>query len=50
MRGSRSTQTYYDWGCCMNCHIEFIEDREERWRSGWRPSPEEVAAFQRKIS
>lgn len=50
MRSSRSTRTYYDFGCCMNCHCEFVEDREERWASGWRPTPEQVAAFLRKIS
>ena len=49
MRGSRSTKTYYDFGCCMHCHIEFVEDREDRWRGGWRPSPEEIEAFLRKI-
>lgn len=44
MKGNQSTRTYYDWGCCMHCHIEFVEDREERWRSGWRPSAEEIGA------
>jgi len=43
MKGSISTQTYFKWGCCMHCHIEFVEDREERWKNGWRPSPDEVA-------
>ena len=23
--------------CCNNCYIKFVEDREERWLSGWRP-------------
>jgi hypothetical protein len=38
----RSTFTWYDYGCCIECYIFFIEGRPERWRSGWRPSPEEV--------
>jgi hypothetical protein len=23
--------------CCNKCYIKFVEDREERWLSGWRP-------------
>jgi hypothetical protein len=23
--------------CCFKCYINFVEDREERWASGWRP-------------
>jgi len=38
MRGSKSNITYYNWSCCSNCFIYFVEGREERWRSGWRPS------------
>ena len=25
------------FGACHNCYIQYIEDREERWNSGWRP-------------
>ena len=42
MRG-RSTFTWYDYGCCIDCYIYFIEGRPQRWLDGWRPSPEEVA-------
>ncbi len=24
--------------CCFNCYIQHIEDREERWKTGWRPN------------
>lgn len=24
--------------CCFSCYIKFVEDREERWKSGWRPN------------
>ena len=24
--------------CCQNCYIQYIEGREERWKSGWRPN------------
>ena len=23
--------------CCFNCYIKYVEGREERWLSGWRP-------------
>ena len=44
MKGTKSTACYYDWGTCFFCFIEFIEDREQRWKDGWRPSPEEIQA------
>lgn len=24
--------------CCMNCYIQWVEGREERWKTGWRPN------------
>ena len=24
--------------CCFSCYVQYIEDREERWKSGWRPN------------
>ena len=24
--------------CCFKCFIEYVEDREERWKTGWRPN------------
>ena len=26
--------------CCLGCYIQWIEDREERWLTGWRPEKE----------
>ena len=23
--------------CCFNCYIQYIEGREKRWKTGWRP-------------
>ena len=23
--------------CCEKCYIQWVEDREERWKTGWRP-------------
>lgn len=27
--------------CCFGCFIQYVEDREERWLSGWRPELKE---------
>ena len=43
MKG-KSTNTYLDHGVCVLCSIHWIEGREQRWKDGWRPSPEEVKA------
>jgi len=24
--------------CCEKCYIQYIEGREERWKTGWRPN------------
>ena len=26
--------------CCKMCYFQWVEDREERWESGWRPTKE----------
>ena len=26
--------------CCSDCYIQYVEHREERWESGWRPEIE----------
>lgn len=23
--------------CCFDCYIQYVEGREERWKTGWRP-------------
>ena len=28
---------FLKFDCCNLCYIKYIEDREERWLSGWRP-------------
>ena len=28
-------ETKYE--CCRNCYIQYVEDREKRWKQGWRP-------------
>ena len=24
--------------CCSKCYVQYVEGREERWNSGWRPN------------
>ena len=24
--------------CCEKCYIQFVEGREDRWKTGWRPN------------
>ena len=24
--------------CCFDCYIQYIQGREERWKTGWRPN------------
>jgi hypothetical protein len=45
MKGNKSTFTFYDYGCCVDCYIFWLETRPEaiqRWKEGWRPSQEEI--------
>ena len=28
------------YGCCFKCYIKYVDGREERWKSGWRPKGE----------
>ena len=28
------------FGACLTCYIQYIEDREDRWSTGWRPQKE----------
>jgi hypothetical protein len=26
------------YDCCFSCYIQYVEGREERWKTGWRPN------------
>ena len=28
------------YDCCYNCFYQYVDGREERWKSGWRPQGE----------
>ena len=35
---SSRDDTYMNkFDCCFGCYIQYVENREERWKSGWRP-------------
>jgi len=46
----KSTITFYKYGCCVDCTIYFIEGREERWKSGWRPTAEHLTAYKQNMN
>ena len=31
---------FLKFDCCYKCYIQYVEDREERWETGWRPNNE----------
>ncbi len=31
----------HKYECCQNCFIQYVDGREERWQTGWRPNQEE---------
>lgn len=49
MKG-KSTNSYFDFGVCVGCKIQFIEGREAKWKDGWRPSEQEVEAYKASLS
>jgi len=28
--------------CCFECYVQWVEEREDRWESGWRPAKEQT--------
>ena len=36
---NRDDDVYFSkYETCRKCYLKYIEDREERWKSGWRPN------------
>jgi hypothetical protein len=36
---NREDDVYFSkYETCRQCYIKYIEDREDRWKSGWRPN------------
>lgn len=49
MKGPKSIVSFYEHGCCVFCKMYFVEGREERWLTGWRPDAAAIAAMSEKI-
>ena len=32
------------YDCCMKCYFDYIDGREERWQTGWRPEKKDLKA------
>lgn len=48
MKGAKSNITYYNYGCCTDCFIWFLEGRPEtikKWKEGWRPDEQQMAHY-----
>ena len=43
-------KTYFKFGCCRYCYVEFIEHREQRWLDGWRPDQEQIKRLHDKMT
>jgi hypothetical protein len=52
MMKGRSTYTFYDYKCCIDCFIWFLEGRPEKiteWKAGWRPNEEQMTWFRESM-
>lgn len=39
---NREDDVYFSkFNTCHKCYVNYIEDREERWKNGWRPNQTE---------
>ena len=39
---NREDDLYFSkYDACHKCYVKYIEDREDRWKSGWRPNKTE---------
>ena len=37
------------FSCCYECYVDFVADREDRWKYGWRPDDDRIQlAMQRR--
>jgi len=37
------------FSCCYECYVDFVADREDRWKDGWRPDDDRIQlAMQRR--
>ena len=37
LNSSRDDLYLLKFQCCFDCYIKYVDGREERWKTGWRP-------------
>jgi hypothetical protein len=37
MMDSKQSVYIAKWQCCHDCYIKYVDGREDRWLTGWRP-------------
>jgi len=37
MMDSKQSVYIVKWQCCYDCYIKYVDGREDRWLTGWRP-------------
>mgnify|MGYP001611260754 FL=1 len=45
MTNNLDATSYLKFKCCVQCYIQFIEGRPDRWNEGWRPEGEEFVRY-----
>jgi hypothetical protein len=45
MREPGDPLSYFTFRCCSHCATKFAEPNREKWLKGWRPNPDDVAAY-----
>lgn len=35
---TRDDVSLVKFDCCYKCYVQWVEDREDRWATGWRPN------------
>jgi hypothetical protein len=48
MMKGKSTYTWYDYACCVDCYIWFLDGRPatiEKWKAGWRPDDAQLKHY-----
>jgi hypothetical protein len=41
-RDRADEQSHIEYGCCSKCAMKWAHANKDKWKSGWRPAPDEV--------
>lgn len=45
MRTADDALSFREYECCESCKLKWAESRREKWKSGWRPTTDEIDEF-----